>query len=99
MKRIIGFFYKNFDRFMGFPEGLRVEIMENFIIEVKMIERSYHLLFSNVKIGRYELKEPILVLVSKDEDEIIKKLEKILIDEVLFQKVLRDNLDKFRVLQ
>jgi hypothetical protein len=98
MKRIIGFFYKNFAGFVGFPEGLRVELMEDFFIEVQMIEGSYYLLFSDIKIDRYATKEPILILKSSSEDEILQRFEKILTDEAIFRRILKENLDKFRVI-
>lgn len=98
MKRIIGFVFKNFKNFKGFPDRLRVKLMKDFFIEIRLSECMYSLVFANVKIGRYKLKEPILVLESKDEEEILKTLEKMLTNEVIFQRILKENLDKFRVI-
>jgi len=54
---------------------------------------------THVKIGRYKISEPIVVLESNDEEEIIRKLESILINKNIFRMILRDNLKKFKVLQ
>jgi len=99
MKRIIGFVFLNFKNFKGFPDGLRAKLIRDFFIEIKIVDNKFLLMFTHVKIGRYKISEPIVVLESNDEEEIIRKLESILINKNIFRMILRDNLKKFKVLQ
>lgn len=98
MKRILAFCVVNFKKLKGLEDGIKIKLFNDFFIQIRILDNTYYLYFVNVRIDRYKLKEPILIKESKEEEEIILELRKILLDENIFRRIFLRNLDKFKIL-
>lgn len=97
MKRILAFAILNFKSFKGFENSLYIKFMRDVFFEVKFENDHYSLFLKNITIDRYKTKGPILLVKSRNEDDILEKWESILLNEKLFGRILKENLDKFKV--
>lgn len=97
MKRILAFAILNFKSFKGFENSLYIKFMRNVFFEVRFEDDHYSLFLKNITIDRYKTKDQILLLRSKKEDDILEKWESILLNEKLFGRILKENLDNFKV--
>lgn len=98
MKRILAFCVVNFTKLKGVEDGINIKLFKDFFIRIRFLDNNYYMYFVNVRIDRYKLKEPILIMESKEEEEIIMELRKILLDENIFRRIFVRNLDKFIVM-
>lgn len=95
MKRILAFMLINFRVVRGYNDKVRAKLKRDVQFEVKQQEGEYYLYLLIFKLGRFKLKEPILIIKSKKEDEILEKWTQILINQKVFGRLLNDNLNLF----
>lgn len=99
MKRILAFSILNFKNFKGFENSLYIKFMRDVFLEVKFENGQYTLVLKNITLGRYRTKGPIYLISSTKEEDILEKLEELLLNEKLFGRILKQNLDKFKIIQ
>ncbi|MEN2282395.1 hypothetical protein AAGF08_09680 [Algoriphagus sp. SE2] len=99
MKRILAFAIQNFEKVKGYPDGINMKLMEDFFFEVKFNTPTYTLHIRDIKIDCYELKGPKTILTTKDEELIIEKMKRMLLDENSFKREMIRHLDDFEPIQ